>query len=418
MTQRITRRGFLGSAAATAAGIYLLPGCSSVPAIPPRRAIAANEKLRLGIIGVANRGGDNLQAVSSEDIVAICDADEGYLAKAKQQFPAADDYTDYRLMIANMKLDAVVVSTPDHHHALATSLALAKGLDVYCEKPLTHDIHEARFVRELAKKMGSVTQMGIQIHEHDNYRRVVELVKGGILGEIREVHVFVNGTTGRPRASPPRATRFPRICASHSGLAPPPSAPTARRTTRPAGAAIGSLAMGPWATWLAISWISPSGRSTSARRRPSKPKGPPSTAMAAPMASWSAIAFRRAEPSPRRAHLVRRQAPPPILATLGYDKWINGVLFIGDKGHLIANYDIHELGPKDKWEGFTPGADHSQIHRPPPRVDRGVQVARPHLLRLRLRGPPHRDRFVGIGRLPPRRHARVGRRSRRCYKCA
>src|SRR2546430_470565 len=110
------------------------------------------DKVRLGVIGVSGRGGDNLNGVAGEGIVALCDVDDRQLAQAANRFAAAKTYADFRKMIEAGGLDAVVVSTPDHTHAPATLMALEAGLHVYCEKPLTHTVFEARKVAETAKK--------------------------------------------------------------------------------------------------------------------------------------------------------------------------------------------------------------------------------------------------------------------------
>ncbi|HXG08468.1 MAG TPA: Gfo/Idh/MocA family oxidoreductase, partial [Gemmataceae bacterium] len=171
MPHRTTRRRFLQ----TAAGVIGFWG--GLSRASDRKA--ANDKLNLGIIGVAGRGAANLEAVSSEAIVALCDVDENYLGSVRQRFPHAQVYTDFRRLLDQKGLDAVVISTPDHTHAPATVMALKAGLHVYCEKPLTHTVHEARVVAETAAKQKRVTQMGTQIHAGSNYRRVVELIQAG-----------------------------------------------------------------------------------------------------------------------------------------------------------------------------------------------------------------------------------------------
>ncbi|MBM3495543.1 MAG: Gfo/Idh/MocA family oxidoreductase, partial [Armatimonadetes bacterium] len=194
----LTRRRFL----AGGAGVRLLIGVSAASA----RTYQANDKLAIGIVGVANRGGANLDGVASQDIVALCDVDERYLDRAATAFPAAARYTDFRKMIQEARLDAVVISTPDHTHAPAAALALRRDLDVYCEKPLTHTVHEARVLADLARRRRRVTQLGTQIHAGSNYRRVVELIRAGAIGEITEVHVWCGGGYSggdRPSETPP-----------------------------------------------------------------------------------------------------------------------------------------------------------------------------------------------------------------------
>lgn len=152
-----------------------------------------NNKLNLGIIGVAARGGENLREVASQNIVALCDVDLNRLGKAKSEFPGAATYQDFRKLLDHKAIDAVVISTPDHMHAFPAVMAMRMGKHVYCEKPLAHSVWETRLMRKTAAENKVVTQMGTQIHAGDNYRRVVEIVRSGILGAIRRVHVWLAG---------------------------------------------------------------------------------------------------------------------------------------------------------------------------------------------------------------------------------
>ena len=157
-----------------------------------------NSKLNIAIIGAGGRGGSNMGDVGkSENIVAVCDVAETALDSAQKKFPQAKRFTDFRkLYEAEKEFDAVVVSTCEHTHAFATLPALKLGKHVYCEKPLTYNISEARIIREAAAKAKVATQMGTQIHAGDNYRRVVELVQTGAIGPVREVHVWVGRAWG------------------------------------------------------------------------------------------------------------------------------------------------------------------------------------------------------------------------------
>ena len=181
----------------------------STLAMAPRNVWSApsDDRVRLAVIGVANRGQANLNGVSNQNIVALCDVDQRYLADASKRFPDAETFSDYREMLAKLdNLDGVVVSTPDHHHAPAAIRAIQRGLHVYCEKPLTHTVQEARQLTEAAEKQGVVTQMGTQIHAGDNYRRVVELIRSNVIGPVRRVHVWVGkgwGATSMPKPAPP-----------------------------------------------------------------------------------------------------------------------------------------------------------------------------------------------------------------------
>mgnify|MGYP003341033665 CR=1 FL=1 len=138
-----------------------------------------------------------MDSVSAENIVALCDVNGKNLDRAAAKFPKVRKFADFRKVFDHAsEFDAVVVSTCEHTHAFATMLALQHGKHVYCEKPLTHNIWEARQIREAAAKAQVATQMGIQIHATENYRQVVELVQSGITGPVREAHVWVGRAWG------------------------------------------------------------------------------------------------------------------------------------------------------------------------------------------------------------------------------
>ena len=191
MSIKTSRRGFLKSTAATGAVFTILPSGILSAAVSP------NSKLNIAVIGVAGRGGRNLGSVSHENIVALCDVNADNLAKAAKRFPKARTYVDWRKCLEQKDIDAVVCSTTDHTHAFVNIWAMNRGLHVYCEKPLANSVEEARLVREtyLKNKDKIATQMGTQIHATENYRRVVELIKGGMIGDVKSAKVWV----GRPR---------------------------------------------------------------------------------------------------------------------------------------------------------------------------------------------------------------------------
>lgn len=166
------------------------------------RVLGANAKLNIGIVGVAGRGAGNLRGVSGENIVALCDVDSARLAGAAKQFPKAKTYRDFRQMLKRKDLDAVVCSTPDHTHAIVGVAVLKSGRHLYCEKPLAHTVSEVRAMTVAAAKHKCATQMGTQIHARDNYRRVVELVRSGAIGAVKEVHVWAGATYGNIGLSP------------------------------------------------------------------------------------------------------------------------------------------------------------------------------------------------------------------------
>jgi hypothetical protein len=189
MTTPITRRSFLQTAAA-------VPFIAGAPTYVRGRDL--NSKIDVAIVGCGGRGGGNMNEVAkTEYITALCDVNGKNLAAAAAKHKDARTFTDFRKMFDNPKgFDAVVVSTCEHTHVYPILAALKLGKHVYCEKPLTHNIYEARLVREEAAKAKVTTQMGIQMHATDNYRRVVEIIQAGIIGPVKEVHVWVSRAWG------------------------------------------------------------------------------------------------------------------------------------------------------------------------------------------------------------------------------
>jgi len=192
---QLNRRRFLTTsaglgAAAVSEGLHLQ--LTEAAAQPP------TERVRIAIVGVAGRGAANLSGVRDDaNIIALCDVDQNRAGPARKEFPKAAFHEDYRRVIDMKEVEALVISTPDHTHACIAAAALRAGKHVYCEKPLTHSVHEARTLVELAAKNKLATQMGTQIHAGDNYRRVVEIIQANTLGAIRRVQVW---HSGRPRA--------------------------------------------------------------------------------------------------------------------------------------------------------------------------------------------------------------------------
>ncbi len=194
MSDHQSRREFIRRALAAGTAVPVALSCASdALALPQDKKAAPSERLNIGIVGPRGRGHANLRGVASENIVALCDIDAQRLDAAGKEFPKAATYKDYRKLLERKDLDAVVVSTPDHMHALPAVAAMRAGLDVYCEKPLAHSVHEVRAMRDAAKKHGRVTQMGTQIHAGKNYRRCVEIVQAGLIGPVRRVHVWMGG---------------------------------------------------------------------------------------------------------------------------------------------------------------------------------------------------------------------------------
>ena len=183
----LTRRRFGTTAAAAVVGV---PFAQIVAHGQEKK----KDKVRVALIGIGGQGLYTLNNIKNEELVAICDIDEKRddVIKARKEFPDVKFYTDYRKMLGEIhqKIDAVAVCTPDHTHAHATLSALTLKKHVYCEKPLCRTVEEVRDVMKLAAKNKAITQMGTQIHSGENYRRVVEIVKSGVLGKIKSVKVW------------------------------------------------------------------------------------------------------------------------------------------------------------------------------------------------------------------------------------
>jgi predicted dehydrogenase len=186
----ITRRRFVANSIFAA---IVTPGLRA----QAHGRISANEKLNIGIIGAGGRGQDNLNEVRSENIVALCDCDLRQAANSFKAFPNAARYQDWRKMLDTEKtLDAVVVSTPDHNHAFISISAMRMGKHVYCEKPLTRTVWEARLMAKTASEYKAATQMGTQGHAFEGSRRAVEVIRSGMIGDVRELHVWTDRPAG------------------------------------------------------------------------------------------------------------------------------------------------------------------------------------------------------------------------------
>ncbi len=180
---RTSRRVFLQSSALTAATLAAA-GASAAPKSP-------SEKINIAGIGIGGMGKGNLRALESENIVALCDVDHEYAGDVFAAYPGATRHTDFRVMLEKQpEIDAVVIATPDHTHAVIAKAAMEAGKHVYCQKPLTHDVFEARRLAQIAAETGVVTQMGIQGHSGRGAREVVEWIQSGVIGEVREVDAW------------------------------------------------------------------------------------------------------------------------------------------------------------------------------------------------------------------------------------
>ncbi len=353
MNQPISRRRFLQTAAA--AGTVGL-GTSFLRAEDKRGS--PNDRLQVGVIGIAGQGTYDLNEVARAGaaIVALCDVHESRpeVGEVRKRFPKGPFYTDFRKLLDQKGLDGVVIATPDHTHAVPAMAALKAGLHVYCEKPLTHTVSEARLIAETAVKNKRVTQMGTQIHAGENYRRVVELIETGAIGPVKEVHVWCDTVLSggdRPKETPP----VPAGLHYDLWLGPAPYRPYHhayipfhwRGWWDFGGGALADMAchymdLPFWALKL---------------RYPERVAAEGSPVHPESAARWLIVHYE----FPARKDL------PPVKLTW-YDggkrpkafeggilpKWGNGVLFVGEKGMLLADYGNHKLLPEKDFNDFKP----------------------------------------------------------------
>jgi len=356
MRRPLTRRSFLQNVAWTGSGLIILSNSRLV------RGTQANSSLNIAGIGVGGRGAEDIKGVADENLVALCDVDERHAAKTFEQFPAAKRYKDFRKMLDEMhsKIDAVVVGTPDHTHAPAGVMAMKLGKHCYCEKPLTRSVYEARVMATLAKEKKLVTQMGTQIHAESNYRRVVELVQTGAIGKIGEVHVWL----GANFQGPPTPTDMSQPDAPSDRPAVPESldwnlwlGPAAERPYNRAYAPFG------WRYWWNFAngqlgdffchycdlafWALKLRHPTTIEAQ--GPIHPESTA------KWTTAKQQypaRGELPPVTLTWYHGGGYPPFVKDRNVPPWGSAVLFIGEKGMLIADYGKHALLPQEKFADF------------------------------------------------------------------
>lgn len=357
MSRSLQRRDFLKQSAwltgGLAAGVYAAPSVAQESKSP-------NEKLNIACVGVANKGRHNIDQLTSENITVLCDVDENFLDQAAKVWPHARLYRDYRKMLeaeAN-KIDAVVVSTSDHTHAPATSVALDLGKHVYCEKPLTHTVAEARAISMLAKKKGVATQMGTQIHAGENYRRVVELIQSNAIGKVTEVYSWCtkgwsDGRFNQCGGEAPKNLNWdlwlgPAKERSYCGSIHPGNW---RRFWEYGAGTFGDMAchvmdLPFWALDLKYP------TSVACEGPEVHPDGAPNWCKATytfPMACGCGdIKFHWADGSANFDKVKETKDPSgkPL------SSWGLGVLFVGNKGMLAADYGRRLLLPQDKFEGF------------------------------------------------------------------
>ena len=361
LTGETNRRQFLKNAAVAGATVLAAPAFL--------RGQNLNSKLNIACIGVGGRGAGNMSAVSNENIVGICDVFQPTVDRVSMTFPKARKADDYRRLMDHAKeFDAVVVSTCEHTHAFATLAALQLGKHVYCEKPLTHNVWEARIIREAAAKAKVATQMGIQIHAEKNYRRVVELIQTGAIGPVREVHVWVSRAWGLQ--SEADAKKYGDIV----------SVQERPKETHPIPAGLNwDLWLGPakerpfnnvyfpgpkWYRWWDFGSGTMSDLGSHWNDLPFwalkldapltiEAAGPPPHPELAPASMQATYEYGpRGDMPAVKVTWYQGVNKPQILQDGKIPAWDSGVLFIGDQGMLLSDYSKHVLLPETQFKDF------------------------------------------------------------------
>ncbi|MGQ9882258.1 MAG: Gfo/Idh/MocA family protein [Armatimonadota bacterium] len=357
MSQRISRRTFLKGAAIGGFSFLFLRDSRMAFGFPQ------NEKLNIALIGAGGRGRGNLDGVMSENIVALCDVDERLAHSARQAVPNAKFYKDYRKMLEQRRkeIDAVVVSTPDHTHAVASAMAIRLGKHVYCEKPLTYTIWEARMLRDLARRYKVATQMGNQGTASDELRQGVEVLQSGVLGQVTEIHVWSNRPVwpqGVPR--PNEEMIVPDGLDWDLWLGPRPKRPyhEAYHPFRWRGwidfgtGAIGDMAchtmnMAFWALNL---------------RDPVSIEAETSGVNGETFPKWSIVRYQfpqRGDLPPCKVTWYDGGQKPPVELLMGEQMADSGLLIIGSEGRLYSPGDYGTpfvLLPREKFANYQPPA--------------------------------------------------------------
>jgi len=359
----VTRRRFHKLLAGAAAGAVAAPALL--------RGQNLNDKMNIAVIAAGGRGRANTRGCASENIVALCDVDEKRLDQAAESFPQARKEVDFRKLFDRpQEFDAVLVSTCEHTHALATMMALRHKKHVYCEKPLTHDVWEARQIRLAAAEAGVTTQMGIQIHAGENYRRVVEIIQSGAIGAVSEAHVWVsrawgwqseeaaqrNGDRVYVTERPTEAMPVPEGLHWDLWIGPAPYRPF-HEVYYP----------GPkWYRWwdfgngtmsdLGSHWNDlPFWALKLDYPRTIEAGGSPPHAEIAPASMWAAYEFGpRGDLPAVRMTWYQGEEKPAIWKEGGIPQWGNGHLFIGSKGMLLSDYGKYVLLPEKEFAGYQP----------------------------------------------------------------
>ena len=362
-TKRLNRRKFLQTSATIGAAATL-----SAPNILRGRNL--NEKLNIAMIGIGNRGQRNTGYFKGENIVALCDVNTAKIGLTAKSHPKARQATDFRRLFDHEKeFDAVVVSTPEHTHAFATLPALQLDKHVYCEKPLTYNIEEARIIRMAARNAKVATQMGTQNHATDNYRRVVELIQSGAIGKVREAHVWHSRAWGWHESEQAARKAKDRFIVIRTPKKPQPIPAGLDWDLwlgpAPARPFHNDYFQGPiWYRWWDFGNGTMSDLGSHMVDLPFwalkleapltvEAKGPKPHHDIAPASMQAIYEYgARGDLPPVKLTWYQGLEKPQILKDKGIPQWANGHLFIGDKGMLLSDYKKHVLLPENKFADF------------------------------------------------------------------
>ncbi|MDO4586469.1 MAG: Gfo/Idh/MocA family oxidoreductase [Planctomycetia bacterium] len=354
MTNQFNRRTFLKTASLSTLGLGVLGTTFPSPALS--QSANPSSKINIAHIGLAGmQGGFHLSGSASQNRIALCDIDDNYLEAVGKENPDAKRYNDYREMLADLEdqIDAVIITTPDHTHAVAAIDAMNRGIHCYCEKPLAHDIYQIRLMKKVAQEKKIITQMGTQIHAGDNYRRVVELIQAGAIGCVKDIHVWVGTVWGGTPATNDEV-ECPKNIHWDLWIGPAP-----KRPYQPCYFGgnwrsfwdFGNGGMGDMAChfldlpFWALNLQYPLSSEANALQPADK-----DFAARDLIAKFEFPALEGTEPLTLTWYDGIQK--PPMLKEIGLEDKSNGVLFIGTEGMLYSNYGQHALLPKNKFEGF------------------------------------------------------------------
>ena len=351
-----SRRDFLKQSALAGTGFWVAGGLTAAPLRQP----GPNERVNVAAIGSGGQGRSDINSVTKAggNIVALCDVDDARAGSTYQAFPKAARYADFRVMLEKQKdIDAVIVAIPDHVHTHASVMAMRMGKHVYCEKPLCHDIAECRLMKQTAEKHKVATQMGNMGTARDGFRRGVEIVQAGALGDVRQVHIWTNRpiwpqNLNRPTETPP----VPKTLNWDLWIGPAPM--------RPYHSAYLPF---NWRGWWDFGTGAIGDMACHTMNLPymSLKLGLPTSVIAelttplneetAPMGCKVTFEFAaRGKLPPVTIHWYERRQPPAKLL-LGQKLGASGMLMIGSKGTLYSTGDYGDsfrLLPEEQFKGF------------------------------------------------------------------